>query len=437
MTNNKLLFNLISKDVISANSSVTRMSSNNTTTPTVLPLLLGQSSVNSATTNSSSNSLPAENLTIDFSGAGHDVEEDDTSEEEHSQNLLSPRRSTTTESSSMHTESPTMMHDSTTSTATTESTTNSTGEVYTEPADYEDEVDPIEILRGVIEDEAMYDKYQAAQINYRTMKTAMVEENTEVSVGKGVKKTTWNVVDDINESDLPDSIPYYKQEGIKGFDFSDKSVKQKNSRNDRINYNDLIIHLWPGDWRKQLDFVNDLIEEKQVLENDKEIGPRIKSVRRITQNEFWKFFGLLLVARLEGRKGTLWDSPSQEAPGILRKVNYSRFMSRTRFQEIRHYMAFVFADKTREGKDDWWQVLGGIDGLNENRKAVIQAGNIKVLDETMSAYRPRTTKTGTLPYLSFIMRKPEPLGTEFKTLAAGTIGTWFFRLEIVTKTKKY
>ena len=32
----------------------------------------------------------------------------------------------------------------------------------------------------------------------------------------------------------------------------------------------------------------------------------------------------------------------------------------------------------------------------------------------MSAFRPQTTKTGNLPHLSFIQRKPEPLGTELK-----------------------
>ena len=34
----------------------------------------------------------------------------------------------------------------------------------------------------------------------------------------------------------------------------------------------------------------------------------------------------------------------------------------------------------------------------------------------------RTTKTGTLPNLSFVMRKPEPLGTEFKTIVDGLSG---------------
>jgi hypothetical protein len=33
-----------------------------------------------------------------------------------------------------------------------------------------------------------------------------------------------------------------------------------------------------------------------------------------------------------------------------------------------------------------------------------------VADESMSAWVPRTSKTGGLPNISFIKRKPEPLG---------------------------
>ena len=40
----------------------------------------------------------------------------------------------------------------------------------------------------------------------------------------------------------------------------------------------------------------------------------------------------------------------------------------------------------------------------------------------MSAWVPRTSKTGGLPHLSFIERKPEPLGTEFKVAADFSIG---------------
>ena len=40
----------------------------------------------------------------------------------------------------------------------------------------------------------------------------------------------------------------------------------------------------------------------------------------------------------------------------------------------------------------------------------------KVMDESMSAFQPQTTKTGNLHHLSYVLRKPEPLGTEIKTV---------------------
>eukprot|EP00957_Ditylum_brightwellii_P035146 2665110-Ditylum_brightwellii.AAC.1 len=40
----------------------------------------------------------------------------------------------------------------------------------------------------------------------------------------------------------------------------------------------------------------------------------------------------------------------------------------------------------------------------------------------MSACWPQTPATGGLPHLSFVERKPEPLGTEFKNSACGVIG---------------
>jgi len=64
-----------------------------------------------------------------------------------------------------------------------------------------------------------------------------------------------------------------------------------------------------------------------------------------------------------------------------------------------------------------------IDDFNNNRKKGVAASVIKVLDELMSAWRPRKNKTGGLPNISFILRKPEPLGTEFKCGACAATGT--------------
>ena len=47
-------------------------------------------------------------------------------------------------------------------------------------------------------------------------------------------------------------------------------------------------------------------------------------------------------------------------------------------------------------------------------------------DESMSAIMFRTTSKGNLPHLSYIFRKPEPLGTEFKTVACSVTGELLF-----------
>ena len=81
------------------------------------------------------------------------------------------------------------------------------------------------------------------------------------------------------------------------------------------------------------------------------------------------------------------------------------------FAQIKGDFSFEFDN----GKSNLWsQIQLLIDGFNANRMKNIAASIKKVLDESMSAYVPRTTKTGGLPNISFILRKPEPLGTEFK-----------------------
>jgi len=62
-------------------------------------------------------------------------------------------------------------------------------------------------------------------------------------------------------------------------------------------------------------------------------------------------------------------------------------------------------------------ISSGIDGFNKNCSRTVAPSNEKVIDETMSAFRPQTRKYGDLPFLSYIARKPEPLGMEMKVVA--------------------
>ena len=87
-------------------------------------------------------------------------------------------------------------------------------------------------------------------------------------------------------------------------------------------------------------------------------------------------------------------------------------MAEYRFRQIRSAFTYAFYDKTDVGP--WARIRQVFDGFNKNRLENIASSTKKILDESMSSFVPWTTKTGGLPNISFIQRKPEPLGTEFK-----------------------
>ena len=151
-------------------------------------------------------------------------------------------------------------------------------------------------------------------------------------------------------------------------------------------------------------------------------------IHAITENEFWKFWGIIIVARIEGRKGEkLWDRLEPEGYG--RKIDMSPYIKQHCFKEIKKYIPYLFSKEEDKQHDPWWQFASAIDAYNENRSETLCSSLTKIFDETMSAFRPRTTKRGNLPHLSKIDRKPEPLGTELKATNSSKIGMGLF-LEI-------
>jgi len=66
--------------------------------------------------------------------------------------------------------------------------------------------------------------------------------------------------------------------------------------------------------------------------------------------------------------------------------------------------------------NEWWRFQSAVDEFNEIHRTRILSGFWMIVDETMSAYRPRTSATGKLPNISYIFRKPEPLGKFFPAL---------------------
>eukprot|EP00873_Tetraselmis_striata_P017964 jgi/Tetstr1/438228/TSEL_002880.t3 len=69
------------------------------------------------------------------------------------------------------------------------------------------------------------------------------------------------------------------------------------------------------------------------------------------------------------------------------------------------------ADLVTLHMDGWAWFRQMVADFNDKREEVLGALRDATLDESMSAWKARTSRRGGLPNLSFIARKPEPLGT--------------------------
>ena len=123
----------------------------------------------------------------------------------------------------------------------------------------------------------------------------------------------------------------------------------------------------------------------------------------------------------------LWVNDNHKSRKKKRKslapdVDFGKYMKLWRFKELKLILPRAMEDETKKELDDWWRVRKMTDEYSHKVGKALLISSLVVLDESMSALVPRTTKTGHLPNLSYVERKPEPLGTEFKVAMDGLIG---------------
>ena len=134
--------------------------------------------------------------------------------------------------------------------------------------------------------------------------------------------------------------------------------------------------------------INARIEEGNASRSRDKISP-------ISLREFNHFLGVICIARLEGKRGgNPWKGREDEGEGYRSQIDVSCFMTCHRHLQIRKYFSFIFADEKLKDDDPWWMVSTGIEEFNKNRSMTFRPSNIRVLDESMSAWRPRTSATG-------------------------------------------
>ncbi len=256
------------------------------------------------------------------------------------------------------------------------------------------------------------------QNNQRTQNTIEWSEYLNKFIGKKVTvdDNTWDVVGSsegdvlkwtgegggvVDKSKWTDDIKQGMNPKIS--DDGDSTSKKSSA-----NLLDSFLKFYPGNIKKHVEKVN----------------AKIRSDCHhslISEHEWMTFWGLILAAtNFVARGANLWATtkPDGSCSGI--PEFFREMMPLDRFQVIKKRCLYAFAGEDED--DPWNPIRGLINDFNKNRLDSLLASCIVVLDESMSPFCPQTTKNGIglgmeIPHLSFVPRKPKPLGHELKNSA--------------------
>jgi len=100
----------------------------------------------------------------------------------------------------------------------------------------------------------------------------------------------------------------------------------------------------------------------------------------------------------------------QQWQSISLSPQLEQYMAFSRLKVFRRFLPLIFAGESKKVSDPWWPFSGAVEEFNLIRSTKVICSPWISIDETMCAWRSRTTAFEGLPNISFIVRKPEPLG---------------------------
>ena len=157
-------------------------------------------------------------------------------------------------------------------------------------------------------------------------------------------KIVWTCVKEHIIEDKED----YKEIRLHGFDYSlfeEKKGGGKREGLDGLPYLKHLIKLWPGNWEKQMEKMNEAVCMKNRVTLNRRGKRRVKI---FTSQEFWKCIGCILLAVTYGKKGrNLWSEVSKdvgkhENQTLRRDVHGTTDLQKVYCALIRHLFFYAF-----------------------------------------------------------------------------------------------
>jgi hypothetical protein len=139
--------------------------------------------------------------------------------------------------------------------------------------------------------------------------------------------------------------------------------------------------LWPGDGALQLKQLNYFMQKAYVYKQKNLIN--YKKIQNVPANDFFDFLGILIIAAPAGKGGKLLFESERERDRsgkrkLTQKVDYSSYMSKSRFDEIRTKFHYAFVDEMKkyssnvETYDPWFSVSTFIKEFNKTNQGWLQ-----------------------------------------------------------------
>jgi len=155
---------------------------------------------------------------------------------------------------------------------------------------------------------------------------------------------------------------------------------------------------------------------KKVTKMNEAVAPFKVKCRAFTEQEFLNGLGTLIGVAKFAKRGVdlfsvkdqlvgdgnedneVWQSLCAEPRGFGRWKEFQRFFPET------------FVENDKKDTDPWFQFSSAVNEFNDITKNDINGSLWNSVDESMCAWRLQKTATRQLSNISFIVRKPEPLG---------------------------
>ena len=285
------------------------------------------------------------------------------------------------------------------------------------------------------EGRVIMDEYESKLNEARQKIKDLINQGTTYTVDSSTDSMIWTVIEEhrVDPAKCVD-IRLAQDIGIK-----DVEIREMLKESD-LPLADLLLMLMykDGEWEKGLEIMNRIITKC----NEEKFRRKEESHRRVatfSKLEFLIAHAFIIGAADCSAKGEkLWrnksdDDIEKQWKTFCQDTDFGEHMRYYRFKQFKQHFASIWQNESLyHARDEWWKIQQLISTFNFNRKDLILPCEVLPVDESMSAFRLQTTATGGLPKLSYIVRKPENLGTEFKCSVCPVTGVMLF-LEIQRK----